>query len=149
MCACSLVCLPTAVTCEERKVPLYTNADLERVAPYRDQTGVNSAPAAPAPSTRKTASKAGIVKDTSAAKEQYWRREAERHRVRLVALRSRIQDIAGQLDAQRERPLRYAQLSQIHRLERRLSDLETQLRELDADFEERARREGALPGWLR
>jgi hypothetical protein len=32
---------------------------------------------------------------------------------------------------------------------RRLRDIEARVRDLEADLEDRARRDGALPGWLR
>src|SRR3954470_6802110 len=37
---------------EKKPVPVYTNEDLDRVAPHRDETGVNSQPAAPPPPER-------------------------------------------------------------------------------------------------
>ena len=114
---------------EKKPVPLYTNDDLRRVAPYRDETGVSSTPAeapavAPAPAKSR------------ARGEDYWRGEADRLRDRLRPLRERAAE------------LRFS-LPRIVAGERRLRALDERIREAESRLEDRARREGALPGWLR
>src|SRR3972149_7800102 len=63
-----------------RPVPLYTNEDLERVHPLRDETGVNSTPATP------PASETGPASRPLSRGESFWRREAARGRARIRAL---------------------------------------------------------------
>ncbi len=143
---------------EKKAAPLYTNLDLERVAPLRAETGATSTPASqPAP----------FVDDRPARErtEAHWRREAERHHTRMAALkrkaddlRLRLEDLRQKAEEQRwkgqqgrgrsasqrqtgDRPVRSA--------ESRLRAVEEQMRELDSAFEDRARIAGALPGWIR
>ena len=57
---------------DKKPVPLYTNDDLRRVSPHRDETGVNSRPAAavpPAPAPAGTAAKGRVraVRDITSA----------------------------------------------------------------------------------
>jgi hypothetical protein len=135
---------------DKKPVPLYTNEDLERVAPYRDQTGVNSKPAAaaaPAPPAARSRARADV------RGEEYWRREAERARDRLRPLRERAAELRLRIEERRRQPPRRRESgaadAQIATLERRLRLLEDRIRETESRLEERARRERALPGWLR
>jgi hypothetical protein len=135
---------------EKKPVPLYTNEDLERVAPYRDQTGVNSTPAAAAalePPAERSRARGGV------RGEEYWRREAERVRDRLRPWRERAAELRLRIEERRRQPPRRRESgaadAQIAALERRLRLLEDRIRETESRLEERARREGALPGWLR
>ena len=157
-CLLALLCaggaVASALDCDyddddkKKPVPLYTNEDLERVAPYRDETGVNSkpvvAPAAEAPAA-----------PGRARGEEYWRREAERLHDRLRPLRERAADLRLRIEERRRRPPSRrggadAQAgAQVAALEQRLRVLEERIRETEARFEDRARRERALPGWLR
>jgi len=128
---------------EKKRVPLYTNEDLRRVSPYRDETGVSSPPAdagaAPVPSPER-----------HDRDERYWRREAERLRDRLRPLRERVAELSLRIEERRRQPRRgIADDPQRVRLERRRQWLEERIRELESRLEERARRERALPGWLR
>ncbi len=149
-CLLALACAgaPGAPALDDQKkpIPLYTNEDLDRMTPYRDQTGVNSTPAARpdlAPSDARTRVRA----------EDYWRREAERVRDRLRPLRERAAELRLRIEDRRRQPPRRrdngAADAQIATLERRLRLLEDRIRETESRFEERARRERALPGWLR
>lgn len=128
---------------EKKPVPLYTNDDLRRVAPYRDETGVSSTPAA-APAVAPAPVKSG------ARGEDYWRREADRVRDRLRPLRERAADLRFTLEERRRQPgvPPYSD-PRIVAGERRLRALDERIREAESRLEERARREGALPGWLR
>jgi hypothetical protein len=134
----------SALDDDKKPVPLYTNEDLRRVSPYRDETGVSSKPAAaPAP---ELASERGRVRG-----EEYWRREAERLRDRLWPLRERASELRFRIEERRRQPPRRrgGVDAQIGTLERRLRVLEGRIREAESRFEDRARRERALPGWLR
>jgi hypothetical protein len=128
---------------EKKPVPLYTNDDLRRVAPYRDETGVNSKPAAaPAPEAR--------TRGDRGRGEEYWRREAERVRDRLRPLRERAAELRLKIEARRRQPrVPVYGDPQVVAMERRLRALEERIREAESRFEDRARRERAMPGWLR
>jgi hypothetical protein len=129
---------------EKKAVPLYTNADLERVSPYRDETGVNSKPAA-APLRDASPATRGRARG-----EDYWRREADRLRDRVRPLREQAADLRLRIEERRRRPgVRPYSDPQIVALERRAQMVEERIREMESRLEDRARREGALPGWMR
>jgi hypothetical protein len=153
-----LLLLPAQAPSDSAKTdtPLYTNADLDRVAPLRDQTGVASVPAVPpseeAPRARRSRRRAGSEPPGSDPDETYWRREAARHRKRQDTLIAKVDGIQRQIAQEKRRrvhPLRSRDDSLVERLEQRCAEIERQRREEDDEFEERARRAGALPGWLR
>jgi hypothetical protein len=132
---CSL-CL-SARADEKKPVPVYTNADLERVRPYRDDTGVASRPAVASVPTAEAESR------PTGRGEAYWRREAARVRQRLEAL-------AEQEEARRQRPgVRSFTDPQVVRWQARIQGLQARRRALEEALLDRARRDGALPGWLR
>jgi hypothetical protein len=147
-CLLALVCAgaagASALDDDKKPVPLYTNEDLRRVSPYRDETGVSSKPAVAA--APEPASERGRVRG-----EEYWRREAERLRDRLRPLRERASELRFQIDEKgRQPPRRRGGVDpQMGTLQRRLSALEDRIREAESRFEDRARRERALPGWIR
>lgn len=127
----------------KKPVPLYTNEDLERVAPFRDQTGVTSRPAvqsAPPPSEARPRAKG----------EDHWRRAAERLQDRVEPLRERAEELRLKIQERQRKPgvLPYSD-RQIQAWQRRLQRIESRIRLWESRLEERARREGALPGWLR
>jgi len=131
------------------RVPTYGNEDLRRMAPLRHQTGVLSQPAIPSDGQAET----GVDDEETKARrsaERYWRREADRVRKRQETLREQIEDLKGRIDERRRS--RKEQLSadpQAETLKRRIERLRRKLRKLQMGLEERARRAGALPGWLR
>jgi hypothetical protein len=138
------VFLPAAARSETKKpVPAYTNDDLDRVSPLRDQTGGTSAPAvrpAPLPPESKPAGRG----------EEYWRREADRLRDRIEPLRARARELQLRVEDRRRKPgVRPYSDPQIESWQRQAQDVEERIRDLETRFEDRARREGALPGWLR
>ena len=141
VCACAA--RPCAPDEEKKKpVPLYTNEDLRRVAPYRDETGVNSTAAVAPP---EAAPPGGREHG-----EQYWRREADRLRDRLRPLRERAAEIRFKIEDRRRQPrVPVYGDPQIVALKRRLRVVEERIREAESRLEERARRERALPGWIR
>jgi hypothetical protein len=148
-----LALLTTAAADEKKKAPLYTNEDLERLAPYRGQTGVLSKPAV----EEAGSATAATQEQQGSTDEAYWRREAARVRERTKALRDRADDLRRELqqarDAARSEPwtsrARSPRPPSIAPREGRLATLEGQIRALELDLEERARRARALPGWLR
>ncbi len=141
----------------------FTNDDLDRIAPRRGETGVLSTPAF---------EPAGPAKGVKAAKtaeaggEEYWRAEATRVRGGLARLRGQAQAARARLDkarrSARDAAFRAAQAgakpradpaprpeARVAELESDLRELEEQIRAREEELEERARRAGALPGWIR
>lgn len=139
------VCLASAEqpAAKKRPVPRYTNEDLERVSPLREQTGVLSTPsAAPAAPQREP--------ERRGRGEEYWRREAERLRERLAPLQARARELRDRIEGRRRQPnVRPYTDERILSWQRRLDELQSRIQDLESRFEERARRDGALPGWLR
>jgi hypothetical protein len=152
----AIVCL-VLCACPEAEPPrkqhvdahrVYTNEDLDRLAPYRGQTGVLSTPAAsPAPPAREVRPGRG---------EAYWRREAERVRRLVRGLEERAAELRLRIAEQQAVPRSQARSltsrsapSVRPAWEARLQSLERRIREEQAGLEDRARRDGALPGWLR
>ncbi len=130
--------------------PIYTNEDLERVAPLRAQTGGSNQPTVATP---KTASPAHLAPAKTDA-EAHWRREAERVRERVRALREKADEIQSKIaERRRRRPPTTRRTVQAPvdttALEQRVARIEESIRTLEQDLEERARRARALPGWLR
>ena len=142
----SIAVLAFLATATERSVPVYTNDDLARVAPFRDQTGVSSRPAHGPPPL--AASSKAAAPDSRG--EDYWRREAERVRDRLLPLVERAGDLRRKIAERQGTPgvLPYSD-PRVRALQRDLAAVEQKARDLESRLEERARRAGALPGWLR
>ncbi|HEY6551826.1 MAG TPA: hypothetical protein VI669_00640 [Vicinamibacteria bacterium] len=153
-CALALAVLP-AFGEEGRPARVYTNEDLERVAPLRGETGVMSRPgptsAAKAPAPEAT------ERGTAKQGEAYWRREASRVREKVRTLQEQASRLREQIEREAERAatgkgrrgrLRESWAAEDNRA-RRLREAEARAREVESEFEDRARREGALPGWLR
>jgi hypothetical protein len=154
-----LLAASAAAGSEEKKpVPVYTNEDLDRISPHRDETGVNSrvvVPPVPAPSARASP-------DERARSEAHWRRQAESLHVRLQRVRERIEDLRARIAEKeakaddtslrtrsRRGPSRASSDAPLEAMRRQLAAMEARVRDEEVRFEERARREGALPGWLR
>jgi hypothetical protein len=131
---------------------VYTNADLDRVHPFAAETGGSSVPAV-------------AVDEASAARpaesrrkgkgEEHWRAEAARVRERLRALEERAAELRSQIaerGSQSEvfgRRHSSAGKTSVAALQASLAAVERRARLTQEDLEERARRDGALPGWLR
>jgi hypothetical protein len=142
---------------------LYTNEDLDRVRPFRDQTGVRSVPAValdpPAPEDGERARErpGSPPADARGRGEEYWRREAERVRDRVRAMETQADELRLKIAERAEEAGR--QITRGRRgssgegsaatLRARLFALERRMREMEVDLSERARRARALPGWLR
>jgi hypothetical protein len=167
VCLAGTLVFPCVVRAEEKKaVRVYTNEDLDRVSPYRGQTGVESVPAVEA-SQRGAAPVHGAAGGQAAGnargagREAYWRHEAERVRTRVRSLEARANELRLQIqkEQQREhdRPLVFGRghstqatpPSAVPGLQAKLAAAEREARAVQDELEDRARREGALPGWLR
>jgi hypothetical protein len=135
---------------------VYTNEDLDRVHPYRDETGVASKPAVSTTGEttggktrqgRRAGATAGTERRSA---ETMWRRSAERLREKLQRARDRADDLRLKIEERRRQPgVRPYTDPRIVADQRRLEVLERRIREAESTFEDRARRAGALPGWLR
>jgi hypothetical protein len=144
------IALVSGVAAEEGKKPsrVYTNEDLDRLAPYRGQTGVLNEPAAETP--RSPVPEAG-------PDEAYWRREAARVRARVSALRERAEAIRREMREARDAAASEPWTSRGPRRgapkaaprEAELAAIEKRISALEIDLADRARAARALPGWLR
>jgi hypothetical protein len=137
-------------------VRVYTNEDLDRVHPFRDETGIHSVPAV-SPEERSAPAPAEKPRGRG---EEYWRREAARVREKVRAMEAQASDLRASIAEQAEEAAHFlgrrrrssASLSgdgSASRLRTKLASLERRIRETEEDLAERARRDGALPGWLR
>ena len=142
---------------------VYTNADLDRVRPFRDETGVRSVPAVasqpPESSTgeRPRERPGSALVDVHGRGQEYWQREAERVRDRVRAMETQADELRLQITERAEEAGR--QLTRGRRgssgagsaatLRARLAALERRMRQMEVDLSERSRRARALPGWLR
>lgn len=131
---------------------VYTNADLERVHPFAADTGVSSVPAVAAGDTPEAPEPDARHQGRG---EPYWRSEAARVRERLRALeeraaelRARIAERASQSEVFGRRRAASGS-SATASLRASLAAIERRARLTQDDLEERARHDGALPGWLR
>ena len=141
-CLWAAVC-PLAAAAEKPRV--YTNDDLDRVAPYRDQTGVTSQPAVPPPAAAARSPQRDAARD-----ERYWRQLADRTAEQVRKLREQAEALAERIDERRRKPgVQPYSDAQVVSLEQKRRALEARAREAESRLEERARRAGALPGWLR
>jgi hypothetical protein len=133
-------------------VRAYTNDDLERYARLRSEEPADVTDDAPRPAKAPRAPReaGGREKASSSRGESYWRREAERAEDAARRLRGQSADLAEKVSDLRREPgvLPYSD-PRIVRLEARRRALEERAREVESRLEERARRAGALPGWLR
>ena len=135
-------------------VRVYTNDDLERVHPFAAETGASSLPAVRADQD----SKAEREPVSRGQGEVYWRREAAAVRERLRALEERAAGLRTRI-AEREharddtvygnRKRSSAGAASVASLRASLAAVERRIAKTQDDLEERARRDGALPGWLR
>jgi hypothetical protein len=147
---CLYVCVTLAslahAQADKPRPRTYTNEDLERVHVQRAETGASSEVAeAPRPEAARERA------HPPAGGEEYWRREAEREQRRMDPLRRRIEDLERRLAEKRSKPRgrRDAPDTSIAQIESQILALRARIRDAQNRFEDRARRAGALPGWLR
>jgi hypothetical protein len=144
--------LPQAPRSEPR---VFTNTDLERMAACRYQTGAQSeigagtsqSAARPARRSKEPAASAGANSD---ALEADWRarwRSVDQKARKLRQEARELRQEAGETprDPKKQPTGRRSPSLLISRAR----SLEAEARELEDEFQEKARREGALPGWLR
>jgi hypothetical protein len=142
---------------EEGRKParVYTNDDLDQVRPFRDQTGVESKPDSTTDTrhagTPRQGRRAGAPAGAADRNvEEQWRRSAERLREKLLPLREKVDDLRVQIEERRREPgVRPYTDAKVVALQRRIEVLERRIREAESRFEDRARRQGAMPGWIR
>lgn len=145
---------------KKRPVPVYTNEDLERVRPFRDETGVASVPASgPDPTPGPSRSSASLshragprASGPDLRGEAWWRGEAARVRERVRALDLQAAELRRRIAEVRAEPWssrRRRAVPDTRSWQARLAAIESRRRALEDDLRERARRAGALPGWLR
>lgn len=131
---------------------LYTNADLDRVHPFAAETGVSSVPAVTPHDTPPAVS---LDTRRRGRGEDYWRSEAARVRERLRAFAQRATELRARIDERASenevfgRRRASSGSSSIAALRASLAAVERRARSTEDDLEERARRDWALPGWLR
>ena len=143
--ACLLAATLAAGSDDKAPARIYTDEDLARVSSRRGETGVTSQPAAPSP-----AEKAGPAESARGRSESYWRAEAARVQRRVEPWREAAADLRVEISARQDEPgVRPYTDPKVRALQRRLSALEARIRQAEDSLEERARRAGALPGWLR
>jgi hypothetical protein len=156
VCALALSGVP-AFGDDARPARVYTNEDLDRVAPRRGETGVLSHPQSP-PAPRGASREAAADRRIPSAKGQdYWQREASRVRARVRTLREQARRLRERNELEADRSSRARRRSGGAReawaaaddRARRLGELEARAREMESDLEDRARRAGVPPGWLR
>jgi hypothetical protein len=142
---CAVARVPSAGSDDKPTTRVYTNEDLDRIKEKRGETGVASQAAAaqPAPAPPRS-------ERSHARGESYWRQEAERERRRLAPLQDRMLALERSLREKRAAPTpRSGIRPPTDGLEAQVEALRRRIREQQGRFEDRARREGALPGWLR
>ena len=93
---------------------------------------------------------AGRKRRSAEGDEEHWRSQAERLREKLRPLREKADDLREAIEERRRKPgVRPYTDPQVVATQRRLEVLERRIREAESSFEDRARRQGALPGWIR
>jgi hypothetical protein len=154
----AILALPAGASEEappSRRAPrVYTNEDLDRVHRFRDQTGVQSVPAEAAETAPARPAEGKASRERG---EEYWRREASRVRDKVQALEVQAAGLRVQI-AERAAEERHSLTRRRPRgggagseatLRAKLAALEQRMRRLEDELLDRARRAGALPGWLR
>lgn len=148
---CSFVAAVTA------KGHVYTNADLERLSACRYQTGVLSRTTAEPPEAP-SASRKGVAGSGSTLKpradretsEADWRAQWQSVDQKARKLRREAAELRQEaVEIPRDRKKQPVGRRSPSLLLARARSLEADAKELEDEFQERARREGALPGWLR
>jgi hypothetical protein len=142
---------PTAVRGERR---VFTNADLERIAACRPPASVEpeqeSARGGRTGRARTERRSAGPERPKTETAEADWRARWRSVDQRARELRRKARELRLEAEAlPRDPKKRPAGRKSEALLINRAQVLETEARELEDEFHAQARREGALPGWLR
>jgi hypothetical protein len=124
------------------KIPTYTNRELAHY--HREQTETGPHPVRKKPRR--------IPPRDLAKEEAYWRKEYLKHQKDLARLDARIRRLEWRLAERRSRIRPGERLQDepaVRALEETLEAMHKERRELIDRFQERGRKAGALPGWLR
>jgi hypothetical protein len=133
---------------------VFTNADLERMAACRQQTGTPTEASTPPPEKSPQRARSSKAAPTSAAPdaalEADWRARWRSVDQKVRRLREEAYELRQEASEAPRDPKKQpkGRRSPSLLISRALS-LENEARRLDDEFQENARREGALPGWLR
>lgn len=151
--------MPSALpAAEEKAAPprpkarVYTNEDLDRVHPFAAETGGSSIPAVEAEDAKPTRPAPAGRKGKG---EEHWRGEAARVREKLRALEQRAAELRSQIAERSSQSEVFGRRrssggkTSVASLQASLTAVERRAQRTQEDLEERARRDGALPGWLR
>jgi len=142
---CLLAPLAHAADEDKPRVPSYTNEDLVRLQSLRGETGVASIPAVPPEEAAQREAAAPARKG-----EEYWRRQAETSRRSVDAMKRSLADIEQRIAERRRRPgIRPYSDPVIEGQQKKAELLRERIRDEEGRLQDRARRAGALPGWLR
>ena len=142
---------PTAVPGERR---VFTNADLERIAACRPQPGpppgVESDETGKPKRPRAESRSGSPDRPPTEALEADWRARWRSIDQKVRRLRREARDLRVEAEAlPRDPKKRPTGRKSAEFLTSRAQVLEAEARELEDEFQAQARREGALPGWLR
>ncbi len=134
---------------------VFTNADLERMAACRYQTGAQSqvgtdAPEKTARPDRRSKGASPTRGSEADALEADWRARWRSVDQKTRKLRQEARELRQEAaEAPRDPKKQPTGRRSPSLLISRARSLETEARELEEEFQESARRQGALPGWLR
>lgn len=118
--------------------------DLER---YRRGRSKDSLPAAPPATPPPAAAPHDLTRE-----KVYWRKEAQQHQREVAKIEASLRRLQWRLNEKRSRRRSRDWLTEdpsIALLEDSIRSLTEERQRLEERFRERARKEGALPGWLR
>jgi hypothetical protein len=121
----------------------FDDKDLER---YRREAPADSGP------PRQARPRAGPEARDLPREQAHWRKEAERHQREMAKIEASLRRLQWRLAEKRSRKRSRDWLTEdpsIAALEDSIQALNEERRLLEERFRERARKEGALPGWLR
>lgn len=152
--------LTAAPDCSPIKGPLagrvFTNADLDRLAACRQQAGglsektPSAEPAVPTPGRRGRPSAPEMGTTGRDHAEADWRAQWRSIDQKARHLRREARELRQEAEqAPRDPKKKPTGRRSPSILVSRAESLEAEARELEDEFQARARREGALPGWLR
>ncbi len=130
------------MTRQGKTIPTYTNSELGRYHRELSET-------LPLPVRRKSPR---ISPRDMAKEEAFWRKEYQKHQKELARLEARIRRLEWRLADRRARIRPGERLQDepaIGALEETLEAMHEERRKLIESFQERGRKAGALPGWLR
>lgn len=127
-----------------KPVPTFSDDDLER---YRRARAPETPAAVSAAPPRPAATPRDLTRE-----KVYWRKESEQHQREVARIEAHLRRLEWRLNEKRSRRRNRDWLTEdpaIGLLEDSIRSLTEERQRLEERFRERARKEGALPGWLR